>query len=207
MIEAVQDRWSLLPETSRPRLLLFGESLGSYGTESAFRDVNEMIAGVDGALLVGPVFQNEIHGGLTAAREQGSPHWRPVHDGGRNVRFAVEPADVAKPASEWLPRRIVYLQNSSDPITWFSPNLLWRRPGWLDDPRGPDVSPAMRWLPVITFWQVATDMAFSTGVPEGHGHVYGANPVDAWVAIDPPDRWSDADSQRLRDIITEQNRE
>jgi uncharacterized membrane protein len=62
----------------------------------------------------------------------------------------------------------------------------------------------MRWLPVISFWQVATDMAFSTGVPDGHGHVYGAQPVDAWVAINPPDHpWTDSDSERLRHIISQ----
>jgi uncharacterized membrane protein len=95
----------------------------------------------------------------------------------------------------------VYLQNSSDPITYWAPELLWKPPDWLDDPRGPDVSGDMSWVPIITFWQTAADMAFSTGVPAGHGHVYGANPVDAWAAIYTPEGWTAEANDRLRDII------
>jgi uncharacterized membrane protein len=202
MISAVHDRWSRLPAASRPQLLLFGESLGSYGTEAAFTDIDEMLASVDGALLVGPVFQNDIHTALTRARAPSSPYWLPVYERGRHVRFASDPAsDLTTPAGPWTTPRVVYLQNASDPITWFTPDLLWRRPAWLDQPRGPDVSPSMVYLPVITFWQVASDMAFSTGVPQGHGHVYEANAVDAWAAISPPDQWTETDTQRLRDLV------
>lgn len=202
LITAVRQRWSQLPAASRPQLLLFGESLGSYGTEAAFADIDEMAASIDGALLVGPVFQNDIHTTLTRERDPSSPYWLPVYDGGRDVRFAIDPAtDLAEPDAEWTPPRIVYLQNSSDPITWFTPDMLWRRPAWLDQPRGPDVSPAMTYMPVITFWQVASDMAFSTGVPLGHGHVYEENAVDAWAAVSRPDRWTDNDTRRLRGLV------
>ena len=57
------------------------------------------------------------------------------------------------------------------------------------------------WLPLITFWQMAGDLAFSTGVPAGHGHKYGANVVDGWAALSSPEGWTDADTQRLRDVI------
>jgi uncharacterized membrane protein len=201
MIEAVQERWSQLPPDSRPQLLLFGESLGSFGTESAFDDIDDMIANTDGALLVGPVFSNDIHSRVTDDREQGSPFWRPIYDAGGNVRFAVSPPDLDQPETDWSPSRIVYLQNSSDPITYWAPELLWKPPDWLDDPRGPDVSGDMSWVPIITFWQTAADMAFSTGVPAGHGHVYGANPVDAWAAIYTPEGWTAEANDRLRDII------
>lgn len=202
MITAVQERWSRLPEDSRPRLLLFGESLGSFGTEAAFDGLADMAAGTDGVLLVGPVFRNEIHSALTGDRDPGSPYWRPVYEAGRDVRFAVAPPDLERPTAAWPPGRVAYLQNASDPITYWRPDLLWRRPAWLDDPRGPDVSDEMFWVPVVTFFQTAADMAFSTGVPAGHGHVYGANPVDAWAAIAPPDTgWTDADTARLRDLV------
>jgi uncharacterized membrane protein len=201
LIHAVQGRLSTLPPATRPKLLLFGESLGSFGTESAFDDIDDMIAGIDGALLAGPVFRNEIHNDVTDDRDEGSPFWRPVYEHGEHVRFAVDPADLDDPASEWKTPRIVYLQNATDPITYWKGELLWRRPEWLDDPRGPDVSDDMIWLPIITFWQTAADMAFSTGVPAGHGHSYGANPVDAWVAIYAPADWTDEKTQLLREII------
>lgn len=201
LISAVQDRWQSLPAESRPRLLLFGESLGSFGTESAFTGFGDMVAGADGALLVGPVFRNDIHTALTENRREGSPMWRPVYGGGREVRFVVAPPDLRRPDSSWGDTRIVYLQNSSDPITYWAPDLLWRRPEWLDDPRGPDVSTTMFYMPVITFFQTAADLAFSTGVPQGHGHVYGANQVDSWATIYPNPQWTQGDTRRLRSLI------
>ncbi len=201
MFDAVHERWARMPAETRPKLLLFGESLGSAGTESAFADVNDMIARTDGVLLVGPVFHNPIHNQLTIDRQPRSPFWRPVVDDGLHVRFAVEPSDLALPPSPWNPSRIVYLQNSTDPITYWQPDLLWSSPEWLNSPRGPDVSPNMFWLPIVTVLQVGADLAYSKGVPAGHGHVYGANPVDAWAAIYPPADWTAADTKRLRGLI------
>ena len=165
LIHAVQERIAEMPEDERPKLLLFGESLGSYGTESAFSGIDDMIAGVDGALLEGPVFQNKIHNAVTEDRDEGSPFWQPVYDEGEHVRFAVGVPEFSQPATEWKAPRIVYLQNATDPITYWKPELLWKSPEWLDDPRGPDVSDDMFWIPVVTFWQTTADMAFSTGVP------------------------------------------
>ena len=119
------------------------------------------------------------------------------------MRFAVAPSDLSQPASEWTSPRIVYLQNSSDPITYWSLDLIWRRPEWLDDPRGPDVSSHMTWTPIVTFWGTLGDMVFSTAVPDGHGHSYGANPVDAWAAINRPAGWTSEKTQRLRAIVVD----
>jgi uncharacterized membrane protein len=204
MIHAVQARLAEMPEDSRPKLLLFGESLGSYGTEQAFKNVDDMIAGVDGALLAGPVFRNPIHNTVTDERASGSPFWQPVYDDGKHVRLAIAPDKLADPPTKWSSPRIVYLQNATDPITYWKLDLLWSKPEWLDDPRGPDVSPDMTWMPVVTFWQTLADMAFSTGVPAGHGHSYGANPADAWAAIDAPADWTPAKTKELHDLIAKE---
>jgi uncharacterized membrane protein len=201
LISAVHERLVKLPAATRPKLFLFGESLGSFGTESAFDNVDQMLSSVDGALLVGPVFRNEIHNTVTDDRDKGSPVWRPVYQNGEHIRFAVAPADLAQPATPWTTPRVVYLQNATDPITYWKFDLLWKHPEWLDDPRGPDVSSHMFWAPILTFWQTAGDMVFSTGVPAGHGHDYGVNPVDAWAAIYPPPGWTAAKTQELRKII------
>ena len=42
----------------------------------------------------------------------------------------------------------------------------------MNAPRGPDVSPELRWYPVVTMLQIAVDMAVATGTPFGYGHVY-----------------------------------
>ena len=56
--------------------------------------------------------------------------------------------------------------------------------------RGPDVSAGMTWMPFVTFWQVTADMAFSTGVPEGHGHHYVADYVNGWADVAQPPGWT-----------------
>jgi uncharacterized membrane protein len=62
------------------------------------------------------------------------------------------------PDTAWGPLRMAYLQYASDPLTFFSVRLLYREPEWMRDPRGPDVSPALRWFPVVTMLQLAADM-------------------------------------------------
>ncbi len=54
----------------------------------------------------------------------------------------------------------------------------------MNAPRGPDVSPELRWYPVVTMLQIAVDMAVATGTPFGYGHVYAPEHYpDAWVAV------------------------
>ncbi len=201
LVSGVHEWWSQLPEDHRPLLLVYGESLGSYGTESAFDDVKDLLNKVDGALLVGPTYVNPIRNDITENRDEGSPEWRAVYLNGQEVRVAVVPDDLSQPTSPWLSPGIVYLSNSSDPVTYANPALVYSPPDWLDDPRGPDVTPDMMWLPLITFWQMGGDLVFSAGVPAGHGHEYGANVVDGWAALSAPEGWTDADTQRLRVVI------
>ncbi len=201
LLEAVNERVESMPEAERPRVFVFGESLGSYATEEALGGLDEAIERVDGALLVGPTFFNEMRGEFTDNRDEASPAWRPVYEGGERVRFAVEPADFENPAGPWDEPRIAYLQNSSDPISFFSVDLLWSSPEWLDQPRAPDSNPDMEWFPLVTFWQVATDLVYSFGAPAGHGHRYGANVVEGWLTLHTPDGWTDSDTQLLRDIV------
>ena len=198
LFDAVRAEWATLPVATRPKLVVFGESLGSYATERALDgDPARLATQTDGALLVGPTFDNPIWKKVTAARDPGSPQWRPIVDQGARVRFAQVPADLGIPTAPWTRPRTVYLQNGSDPIVWWSPGLLLHEPDWLDTPRAPDVSPAMRWYPVLTFWQVACDLLDANGVPHGHGHRYGTMPTTAWAAIAPPVGWTDADTARL----------
>ncbi len=186
LFDAVHARWSALPQASRPTLLVFGESLGAFGAESAFTGVTEMVDKTDGVMLVGPPQQSPVHRAETAGRDPGSPQWQPVVDSGATLRFGSLPTDLDKPGGTWLAPRLAYLQNASDPVVWWSPELVLRRPDWLAEPRGPDVSPHMRWWPILTFLQLSGDMMDSTSVPTGHGHVYGSHQAAAWARIAPP---------------------
>ena len=201
LFNGVYDAWAKLPASSRPKLFAFGESLGTFGGETAFSGLADIRNRTSGIVFAGPPNFNTLWAQLVAGRDAGSPERLPVYQNGQTVRWAATPADLSRPTSAWDNPRMVYLQHASDPVVWWSPNLLLHRPDWLSEPRGADVSPSMRWLPWITFWQVSADLAFSTGVPPGHGHVYKQEYVDAWAAVAQPDGWTADDTTRLRAII------
>jgi uncharacterized membrane protein len=202
LFNAVYGAWSKLPLGKRPKLLLFGESLGSFGAESAFSGADDIRNRVDGMLLVGPPNRNELWRQFVAERDPGSTEILPSYENGATIRFARDPAtDLDRPASAWSTPRVAYLQHPSDPIVWWSPRLILSRPDWLEEPRGADVSADVRWYPFVTFWLVTADMAFSTGVPAGHGHSYGAEPVAAWADVAAPDGWTPQRTAELTDLI------
>jgi uncharacterized membrane protein len=204
LITAVTERVASMPEPERPQVFVQGESLGSLSAEAAFADLDDLVARVDGALLVGPTFLNQMRQHLTSTRDAGSPVWRPVVDGGARVRFAQLPQDLAFPAAPWTSPRVVYLMNASDPVAWFAFDSMWARPRYLDKPRGPDVSPSMTWIPVVTFWQTVLDLMAGSAAPAGHGHSYGVNIVDGWAAVLQPTDWTAQDTARLRDLLAEE---
>ena len=201
LFDAVYGAWAELPERSRPQLYVFGESLGTFGGEAAFSGIADIRNRTDGVLWAGPPNFNELWRGLVADRDAGSPEWLPVYEAGRTVRFADQAPDLDRPPGPWDDPRVVYLQNASDPIVWWSPRLILDRPDWLREAPGPDVSPSVVWLPFVSFWQVTADLVFSTGVPDGHGHKYQADYVNGWAEVAQPPGWTDADTERLRPMV------
>ena len=202
MIDAIHDRWEQLPPDHRPKLVLYGESLGSMAGQGAFGwlpDVSRM--GFSSVLWVGPPNASPMWSGLTVRRDPGTPEVQPRYDNGRTVRFsqATDAAEIAEDTSQpWDGTRVLFLQHSSDPIVWWSPNLLFTRPDWLTEPPGRDRTASMQWYPIITFWQVAADMTNASAVPGGHGHNYGDYVLDGWAAVAPPDGWTHEDTERIR---------
>lgn len=202
LFNRVYDRWSRLPERTRPTLLVAGESLGAFGAEAAFSGVADIKSRTDGMLLVGPPNASTLWQEFTGDRDAGSEERLPVYRGGETVRFAASPVGIPPPAAAgWADPRVLYLQHASDPIVWWSPELILNEPAWLEEPRGDDVLQDMDWYPLVTFWQVTADLTMATNAPAGHGHDYGADIVDAWAAIAPPKDWTAGDTGRLRAIV------
>ena len=82
----------------------------------------------------------------------------------------------------------------ADPVA----QLAFHQPDWLRGTHPPDVSSAMHWYPLVTFWQVAADLALSAAVPPGHGHTYGMlQATAAWASIIPPPGWTAQRSAEL----------
>ena len=57
LFEAVDELIREMPEPQRPKLVVFGESLGSFGGEAPFLSLNNVTARTDGALFSGPDVQ------------------------------------------------------------------------------------------------------------------------------------------------------
>ncbi|ANW66396.1 hypothetical protein BCA37_25025 [Mycobacterium sp. djl-10] len=201
LFEAVDELIREMPEEQRPKLVVFGESLGSFGGEAPFLSLNNIIARTDGALFSGPTFNNTMWTELTRTRDPGSPEWLPIYDDGANVRFAARPEDLNRPDAPWSTPRVVYLQHASDPIAWWNTDLLFSEPDWLREPRGYDVLPSVHWIPVVTFLQVSADMAVAVDVPDGHGHRYVQSVVDGWAAVLQPPGWTPEKTARLRPLM------
>src|ERR1700744_4875733 len=91
LFEAVDRLVRRLPEAQRPKIVVFGESLGSFGGEAPFMSLNNVLARPDGALFSGPTFKNPIWPDLTATHDRGSPEWLPIYDHCANVRFVARP--------------------------------------------------------------------------------------------------------------------
>jgi uncharacterized membrane protein len=201
LFDRVYARWAALPSGHRPRLLVFGESLGSLGSEAAFSGLDDVRARSDGVLWAGPTSANPLWRSLVGHRDPGTTQVLPQYHRGAQVRWVSSVADLTRPSGVWQRPRVVYLQNPSDPVTWWSPKLLIRKPDWLREPRGHDVLPTMRWYPVVTFLQVTADLGLAYGAPPGHGHRFHTAAVWAWAAIAAPDNWTDAKSRALTALL------
>ena len=122
LINAVHDRWEKLPSDHRPKLVLYGESLGSMAGQAAFGwlpDIRRM--GFDAVLWVGPPQESSLWHALLVRRDPGSTEVQPRYDNGRTVRFseANAPADISVLAGPpWAGTRVLFLQHPSDPVVW-----------------------------------------------------------------------------------------
>ena len=189
LFDAIYPYWKTLPKQSRPKLYIHGLSLGAYGSEDAADLLTIFEDPIQGAVWSGAPFPSRQWASIVRNRNPGTPPWMPTYRDSALVRFTSQQNHLDT-GQRWGPIRDVYIQHASDPMVWFSPNLAWHRPDWLGEPRGPDVSPQLRWYPIVTFLQVAFDLPMATAVPVGYGHNYGPSSyIDAWVAVTEPEGW------------------
>ena len=188
LFKEVYEYWTTLPKDRRPRLYLHGLSLGAKNSEQSTDLIEVLGDPFAGALWSGPPYSSRLWRSLTDRRNPGSPAWLPRFRDGSFARFINQHGEAAGPDSApnaaWGPMRVVYLQYASDPVTFFDYRSLYRGPEWMLPPRGPDVSPQLRWYPVVTLLQLMLDMFMATGAPIGYGHVYApAHYIDAWIEL------------------------
>ncbi len=208
LIEHIRREIDAMDESARPKLFIGGESLGAYGVSDAFESVEEFTATTSGGVFTGTPGFASNHSALTKNRQEGSPQRLPLIDDGRHVRFTAHPDhlkhDFNGDAYEnaWQEPRYVFAQHASDPVVWWQPALAWKIPDWLKEPgsRGVpapktqhlDALDTMRWMPLVTFWQVGIDQLASKDFPSPHGHNYHEETVAYWNGVIHGETGSDA---------------
>jgi uncharacterized membrane protein len=110
LLEAVRARWAELPAARRPRLVIYGESLGALGAISAYAAVgHHTVAPTDGALWVGVP---AIGGGRVAAGGLVAP----------GVRVLIHDED---PVAAWSPD-LIWRRTPYWPRHWYPLVTFWQ---------------------------------------------------------------------------------
>lgn len=205
VFEAVYGYWTQLPREARPAFYLCGLSLGALNSDLSFQVFDIIEDPFQGVLWSGPPFRHETWQAVTRRRDPGSPAWLPRFRGGSVVRFANQETGLDALDSKWGPFRIAFLQYASDSITFFEPASFYRKPEWMNEPRGPDVSPELGWYPIVTALSLIADMTAGSA-PVGYGHDFAPEHYfDAWVALSEPAGWNAGELQRLRKIFSDRS--
>ena len=185
LIDAISERLEGVPAENRPKVVLFGESLGAWASQDAFLDQGTqglVDAGIDFAIWIGtPNFSR----------------WKEqvLRDGRPDV--VSELIGVFNDISEWEATpaerrdrmRYVMITHDNDGVARFGPGLLVQAPEWLGDTidRWARIPKGMRWVPNTTFFQVLVDMKNSAnvvpGVFAGTGHDYRADLLPFFRAV------------------------
>ena len=188
VFEAIYGYWSSLPQDERPKLFLHGLSLGSRYSEIS-SDIWDIIADPYAwALWVWPTYNNELWKRFTRQRNQGTSPFLPSYWDDSLVRFFTQFGTSADLTRDWGVFRILYFQYPSDAVSFFDTQSFWRAPEWMNYELPPDISSQLRFIPVVTFFQLLTDNFTATSTREWHGHTYAAKDyLTAWYQLIQPD--------------------
>jgi uncharacterized membrane protein len=179
LLWGVKQRLAERPPERRPRVLVFGESLGAWTSSDVvmFQGIEGFDHyGIDRALWVGlPWLAKWSRSGMARGSSTLVPE-------GTVAVFDHHEQLQALSDEQRARLRAVILSHDNDPIAVLGPELLVRRPWWLaDGRRGRGVPDAMHWRPLITFVQTAMDAANAMvsvpGAFGSFGHDYRADMV------------------------------
>ena len=141
----------------RPKVLVFGESLGAWTSSDVV--MSQGIGGfdhygVDRGLWLGlPALAKWSRNGMATGSNELVPEG--------TVGVFDRHEQLAALSDEQRDRlRAVILSHDNDPIACLRPELMIREPDWLKaETKGRNVPDDMSWVPVNTFWQVMIDAA------------------------------------------------
>jgi uncharacterized membrane protein len=166
LLAAIRDELHTRPPENRPRVVVYGESLGSWAGQDAFIDGGPIAfkdMGVSEALWVGTPYYSKWR---RQALEHGAP-------GG-----TVEEINSIEELDTDSDKRIVtLLTHYNDPVDRINLSLFYREAPWImESPIKPGISEHQRWRPAITGFQSIIDAINATnptpGVFRAVGHDY-----------------------------------
>jgi len=176
LLRAIEESLAHRKPDNRPRVVLYGESLGAQTSQGAF---------VGGGTNV--LDELGIDRGLWAGTPYAGKWRRELFAGGSSVddslfgRFATIDEYRSLPDGERSALRFFFLDHHEDPVTRFGLDVAYRQPAWLGPPdrRPPNVSRTQQWVPAVTFLQTAIDTKNAATVIPGAfnalGHDYRAD--------------------------------
>jgi uncharacterized membrane protein len=171
LLWGVRNRLLGMPEDERPRVFVFGESLGSWASSDVL--MHQGIEGfnhygIDHALWFGLVGMAKWS---KTGMRQGSTDLVPEGTVGAFDNFDEY---MAHPEDERHKLRAVVVDHDNDPIAQMSFRWAVKRPPWLTgEARGRNVPEGMDWVPLITFVQIMVDAMNAMRTVPGHFHSYG----------------------------------
>jgi uncharacterized membrane protein len=158
----------------RPKLVLFGESLGALTMQDVWR--RRTVEAIDRDFV-----HSSIYLGTPSATEFAKA-WRlnpsRIDPDGRFIEVDNFGQSVSLPDEERARVRHVLISHYDDPIPKFGTNILLRQPWWLGptDHRPPGLPKSTRWRPGTTFVLTGVDMVNAMEVIPGvfgrRGHDY-----------------------------------
>jgi uncharacterized membrane protein len=168
------------PPAHRPRVVVFGESLGAHTSQDVFLHWGTLgpeALGIDRALWIGTPYGSGWMHQIT-----GPERFDVDKDAVAVVNDFAQLEALGDDRRSRL--RYVLVSHDNDGVTKFGPDLLTTAPAWLGagrpmpegvpgaSPRG--IPPTMRWQPITTFFQSLVDMknAQVPGAYRAWGHDY-----------------------------------
>lgn len=156
VLNGIKRRLATMPEGKRPRIVLFGESLGAWTSQDAF-----LHSGTDGLEALG------IDRALWIGTPQGSK-WKDqiLAESQLNIESGLAGSFdnfheiTALPAAQRDKLRYVMITHYNDPIAQFGLDLLVKQPDWVDNPskRSSGMPASARYRTPGLFVQMLIDM-------------------------------------------------
>ncbi len=202
LLWGVRQRLRTVDEKKRPKVLVFGESLGAWSSSDVI--MHQGIEGFD-------------HYGISKALWFGLPglaRWskagmregrNPLTPEGSVAAFDSFEQYAALSPEERDRLRAVVVDHDNDPIATMSLRLAVKKPPWLDGERGRNVPEKMKWTPVISFIQIMIDamnaMVTVPGEFKSFGHDYRGDTADFVQAAYGFPSTTDEQRQAIHDTL------